>query len=164
MPAEIPFLTPDQRVEYLYERDYFPPGSLTEENRSQLEQINFHYFLGYARNYRMLVRRGLIPAKEKAPDDVFAVIEHDHRVSDLLYSGLRRAEWNLRRLAVEHYCQRFPSVKSFLKTEQYVETEEGSAHQLITSILHQILRHGEPYVVEHLRKKANEQGLARHKR
>ena len=49
-----PFLTVEQRVDYLYDRNYFERGSVTDEHTRRLSGLNFHYFLGYARNYRAL--------------------------------------------------------------------------------------------------------------
>lgn len=46
----IPCLTLEERVAYLYDREYFPTGAFTENHHEQLEHLNFHYFLGYAHN------------------------------------------------------------------------------------------------------------------
>ncbi|MFZ1411099.1 MAG: hypothetical protein WAS07_06565 [Micropruina sp.] len=78
-----PFLTVDQRVDYLYNRDYFERGSVTHEHAEQLSRLNFHYFLGYARNYRALVGRRQVQVSRKSPDDVFRVIDLDGKVSAL---------------------------------------------------------------------------------
>ena len=34
-----PFLTVDQRVDYLYERGYFEPGSVTEEHVHETSKV-----------------------------------------------------------------------------------------------------------------------------
>lgn len=38
-PHVRPFLTVDQRVDYLYERGYFEPGSVTEEHAERLSRL-----------------------------------------------------------------------------------------------------------------------------
>ena len=39
MSVHVPFLDLDGRVRYLYERDYFPDGTLTDAHRVQLVSI-----------------------------------------------------------------------------------------------------------------------------
>lgn len=163
MPAPTPFLDLDDRVRYLYERDYFPAGTLTDEHRARLEKLNFHYFLGYARNYRMLVGRGLIDRCQKDPDDVFELIEMDHKVAGLLYGGLRRAEWSLRSSVVEHYCDHFTAADSFLRPDQYLAVDQDSPQEMVERLLSQIIRYGEPYVDAHIKTAAEETGHQRPK-
>lgn len=76
----VPFLSLDERVEYLYDRGYFRVGSIQDKHRRRLEEINFHYFLGYARNFRYLVDKGSI-SSAKEPDLVFQLIDLDHTTS-----------------------------------------------------------------------------------
>lgn len=155
----LPFLDVEQRVEYLYARDYFNPGTLTDEDKRRLSRINFHYFLGYARNYRMLVGRNKI-LSDKSPSYVFSIIDKDHELSEYLYRGLRKAEWRLRATAVALYCEKFPSTRSFLKSDQFKtvsEIENGS--DVVASIVAQTLRYGEPYVKEHVEAKCETLGI-----
>lgn len=160
MPVEPPpFLGADERVEYLYRREYFEPGSISEAHRERLSQINFHYFLGYARNYRMLVGHGAVDTP-KVPGQVFSLMDKDHEVSELLYRGVRRAEWILRGKAVELYCKKYPSVGSFLRSTQFVTTSEAeNGDDLVSDIISQTLRYGEPYVKEHVDSKFKDLGL-----
>jgi hypothetical protein len=162
MPAP-PFLDLDGRVQYLYDRGYFDRGAITDEHRERLAHINFHYFLGYARNYRMLVGRGKVGNGERRPDQVFSLIERDHEVSELIYSGIRRAEWRLRNLVVKHYCEFFDSTGSFLNESQYVQTSENSASTLINQIVGQTLRYREPYVEDRVNRAAEAEGWIRHR-
>lgn len=111
----------------------------------------------------MLVGRGLIDRTEKSPDDVFTIIEQDHHVAGLLYNGVRRAEWALRRLAVERYCDQFEPTQTFLDPNRYSETYYGSSRRLVEQMLDQILRYGEPYVSSHIDTVSRETGLPRHK-
>lgn len=164
MSVHVPFLDLDGRVRYLYERDYFPDGTLTDAHRVQLEKLNFHYFLGYARNYRMLVGQGRVQRSEKNPDDVFALIERDHQVSRLLYGGLRQAEWLLRNLVVKRYCENFDSAGSFLREEQYLEVGNDSRGEMVREVLTHIVRYGEPYVDVQIAAAAQRAGETRPKR
>lgn len=159
-----PFLTVEDRVQYLYDRQYFVVGSVSEEHRARLAQTNFHYFLGYARNYRALVGRGQVHVAEKHPDDVFRIIDLDARVSALVHEGLRSAEWRLRSSAVEHYCAKFDATSSFLRPAQYKETRVGSRDQLVESLLMHIYRHDEPYVDECLREAARVKSITKPRR
>lgn len=161
MPAP-PFLDMDGRVQYLYDRDYFDRGSITEVHREKLSRLNFHYFLGYARNYRMLIGRGRVGSGSRQPDQVFSLIERDHEVSELIYSGMRRAEWGLRSLIVKHYCNLFDSSGSFLEESQYELTSEGSAGALINQIVGQTLRYREPYVEDRVNQAAKTLNCKRH--
>lgn len=158
-----PFLDIDGRVQYLYDRDYFDRGTITEEHRERLSRLNFHYFLGYARNYRMLISRGRVGSGSKQPDQVFSLIERDHEVSELIYSGMRRAEWQLRSLTVKHYCDLFDSRGSFLNGSQYELTSEGSAGALINQIVGQTLRYREPYVEDRVDQAAKDLNCKRHR-
>lgn len=158
-----PFLDIDGRVQYLYDRDYFDRGTITEDHRQRLSRLNFHYFLGYARNYRTLIGRGKVGSGSKQPDQVFSLIERDHEVSELIYSGMRRAEWRLRSLAVKHYCDLFDSRGSFLNESQYQLTSEGSAGALISQIVGQTLRYREPYVEDRVDQAAKALNCKRHR-
>ena len=157
----VPFLSLDQRIDYLYRRQYFPEGSLTQEAQERIGSFNFHYFLGYARNFRMLAdQNALETAKE--PQVLFELIDHDHRISGELFSAMRNMEWKLRASIVKHYCQKYSSVGSFLQTEQYLQMDaDFTPSDMVTSILKHILRYGEGYVVRHIDSKANELGTER---
>lgn len=155
-----PFLTLEQPVDYLYEREYFSRGTISEDHKQRLAHLNFHYFLGYARNYRALVGRGTIERSLKAPDDVLRVVDYDMRVSTALHSALRAVEWRLRATAVRHYCQKFDPAASFLSPRQFRETEPGSANLIVQNVLMHIFRHDEPYVKDRLREIAEVRGVA----
>lgn len=159
-----PFLTVEERVQYLYDREYFAPGTVGDDHRARLAETNFHHYLGYARNYRALVGRSQIQVAHKHPDDVFRVIDLDARVSALIHEGLRSAEWRLRASAVEHYCAKFPSTTSFLDASQYRAVDADSPHRLVENILLHIYRHDEPYVGECLRAAARSQGIPKPRR
>ncbi len=151
----------EERVGYLYERNYFPSGSLQDRHLNELARLNFHYFLGYARNYRVLIDQQHLPGPTKTPDDVFSLIRVDHQVAALLYSGLRRAEWLLRSYAVESYCRQFAAVGSFLQESQYVQTGAESRRQMIERIIDSILRYREPFVSDHIDAAAEDAGQPR---
>lgn len=147
-----PFLDVGERVQYLHDRGYFNKSAVTDSDRARLANINFHYFLGYARNYRALVGRKEIAVTEaqKRPEDVFKLIELDAEVSAVVHSALRSAEWRLRSLTVQHYCTKYEPHGTFLGVTQYRETGPGERERLIASVLTHIYRHDEPYVSETL--------------
>ena len=159
-----PFLTVEQRVDYLYDRNYFERSSIADQHAERLAGLNFHYFLGYARNYRALVGRGQISVSRRHPDDVFRVIDMDARVSGLVHEGLRAAEWRLRPAVVEHYCAKFDAANSYLQTSQYRPTDADSQTRLVENILLHIYRHDEPYVERHLQDAARSKSIARPRR
>lgn len=164
MPTPPPFLNLNERIEYLYRQEYFEKTSISDDDAARIDRLNFHYFLGYARNYRMLVGRGLVGASTKKISDVFAIIDQDHTVSEILYRGIRQAEWALRQAVVKHYCACFDSAGSFLDEAQYLETEVGSSARRVSSVLDQTLRYREPYVSQHVDETAKVLGLHRFKR
>lgn len=164
VPTPPPFLNLNERIEYLYRQEYFEKASISDDDAARIDQLNFHYFLGYARNYRMLVGRGLVGASTKKISDVFAIIDQDHTVSEILYRGIRQAEWALRQAVVKHYCACFDSAGSFLDEAQYLETEVGSSARRVSSVLDQTLRYREPYVSQHVDETAKVLGLHRFKR
>lgn len=164
MAAQVPFLTADQRVTYLYERGYFPAGSVRDEHRARLSTINFHYFLGYARNYRLIASMGSSLVSNSTPDDVFRIIDHEHEVAQLLYRGLRQAEWNLRALAVERFCTKFDACGTYLTQAQYLCTSAGSEDEMVRSIINSVLRHGEPFVEDHITERCQARGADRPKK
>lgn len=145
-----PFLSLEERVEYLYKKDYFARGSLAENDITRLESMNFHYFLGYARNFRELHFDGKLKGG-KTPDRVFRLIDVDARVSEILYSGVRNAEWLLRHYLVQEYCEKFDPFGSFLDFENYVELgDDYTNDHLARGLMNDILEYSEGYVVEQL--------------
>lgn len=159
-----PFLTVEERVQYLYDRGYFDPGTVSDEHRARLAEVNFHYFLGYARNYRALVGRKQVQVSARHPGDVFRVIDMDARVSALVHGGLRSAEWRLRSAAVERYCDKFDPANSFLRPTQYRATDPESPDRMVESVLLHIYRHDEPYVDECLREASRVKGMNKPRR
>ena len=113
------FLPLEERVNYLYKKDYFARDSFTEQEITRLETVNFHYFLGYARNCRELHFTGRLKG-EKTPDRVFRLIDVDAKVSEALYTGIRNAEWLLRHYLVQAYCEKFDARGSFLDYKNYL--------------------------------------------
>ncbi|MDO4631133.1 MAG: hypothetical protein Q4A82_02440 [Corynebacterium sp.] len=120
MQNRLPFLTLEERVDYLYRKRYFSRDSLSANDKARLNSMNFHYFLGYARNFRELYFEGKLTG-EKSPSRVFRLIDTDAQVSEILYSGIRNAEWLLRHFLVQEYCQKFDPHGSFLDPQNYLE-------------------------------------------
>lgn len=98
----------------------------------------------------MLVDQGLLTA-QKNVEELFRVIELDHQVSHKLYGGIRAAEWNLRASIVQHYCQKYSSVGSFLREEQFLNVDpEFTPKDMQITIVNHALRYQENYVREHV--------------
>lgn len=145
-----PFLTLDRQVDYLYRKDYFAPNSFLAEDIARLKSMNFYYFLGYARNFRELYFQRKLTG-EKTPSRVFKLIDVDAEVSEVLYSGIRNAEWLLRHFLVQEYCSKFDPCGSFLEFENYLDLGGDYANDhLAQGLMNDILGYGETYVVEQL--------------
>lgn len=142
-----PFLTLDQRVEYLHDKNYLFGSAPSEHARERLGSVNFHYFLGYARNYRLLGSLGRVPTGHTL-DSMFAVIDADCHLAVAIFRGLRKLEWRLRALYVEHHCSVFPPNACYLDPGHYQVFKPGLP-PLPEILENHIRRSREPYVVEH---------------
>lgn len=144
------FRTLEERVDYLYKKDYFARDSFTKCDIDRLKSMNFHYFLGYARNFRELHFDGKLSG-QKTPDRVFRLIDTDARVSEALYSGIRNAEWLLRHYLVQEYCKKLDPCDSFLDFENYLNLGgDYTNDHLARGLMNDILEYSETYVVEQL--------------
>lgn len=145
-----PFLAIEERVNYLYKKDYFARDSFTDSDIARLESMNFHYFLGYARNFRELHFDGKLKG-QKIPARVFNIIDVDAKVSEAIYSGIRNAEWLLRHYLVQEYCQKFDPRGSFLDFNNYLDLGgDYTNDHLARGLMNDILEYSETYVVEQL--------------
>lgn len=150
MTDKRPFLSIEERVEYLYHKQYFTRGSFTEDEVERLSLMNFHYFLGYAKNFRELYFSGKI-SSDKAPSSIFKIIDIDAQISELLYSGIRKSEWLLRHFLVQQYCTKFDPRGALLRADNLADFNEPYTNEhLITGLLNDILGYGESYVVTHI--------------
>lgn len=77
----IPFLSIEERIEYLYRKAYLPRDTITDEDAEVIASYNFHYFLGYARNFRMLMANQDISTSSPVTD-LLGIIEQDHAISE----------------------------------------------------------------------------------
>ena len=98
VPPHLPNDT--QRREYLRNKGYFDETLLSDELVAQLSHLNFHHFLGYARNYAMLHNLGIFKGN-RDPQHVFDLISLDQKVATLLFAWIRRAELGLRNRTVD---------------------------------------------------------------
>lgn len=145
MSEDRPYLTPDQRAEYLVRRGYIEQGDLTDEARSFLAVTNFHYFLGYARNFRKLRREGAIEGDDRI-DRVIRMVELDHAVSGRLFRALRTVEWRLRSVLVDRHCQLFPPKGCFLDPDHFT-VMDPDVKPVNLILREQIARSREPFVL-----------------
>ncbi|APT93804.1 hypothetical protein CPHO_11215 [Corynebacterium phocae] len=131
---------------------------LTNTERDWLETINFHYFLGYARNLRQLRREGVVDV-DPTIGTLRSLIADEEELAAFLTPWLRRAEWYLRTLTVKHFCSAPGHGEGYLDTSRWTSLRQGDRPQLQTKILDGIQRHGEPYVAKHLTEAASRMGL-----
>ena len=140
-----PILSLDDRIQYLEDKKYFPCGSISPENCRRLDTLNFHYFLGYARNYYKISRHTDLVSSPSI-DDVFEIIDSDHKMSTYLYSGLRNAEVYLRASFVKNFCQYYNPV-DYLDLDCYTNMGGNRTPEaLVNDMMHHVLRYREPYV------------------
>lgn len=143
----IPYLDFPQRVRYLIEREYFDEVALARDEQAFLESINFHYFLGYARNFRKM-RPEVKGFSSASISELIEVVRLDQELSCLLFEGLRMLEWRLRAAFVDSYCATHESVNSYHVASTYARDElDQPIHE---AVLRQVIRSKEPYIVEHI--------------
>lgn len=133
-------------MRYLVDHGYVDGSTITDAHRSRLAALNFHYFLGYAGNYRALADRGRIglPAKDAA--DLFRLIDLDARLAGMVHDRLRAVEWRLRAMVVDLYCGKYGPT-GFLDEGRYLRvSQDEPARAMVATILRDIYRHDEPYV------------------
>jgi len=144
MADERPYLTPQKRVDYLVERGYIEDDTLSTAAEAFLAQTNFHYFLGYARNFRKLRREGEISGDVRI-DRVIEMVKIDHEVSTRLFTALRTLEWRLRAALVDRHCELYAARACFLHPGHY-RVMDPQARPVNQVVREQILRSREPFV------------------
>jgi len=139
-------LTLDGRVDYLIEKGYAIDGAVSDGVRRLLASMNFHYFLGYARNFRALVNGGKISG-DTSLDRLLTVIRLDREFSAALFAGIADLEWLLRSALVEAHCDMHPPRACYLNEDHYrvLNIDGPPTHVMVRD---QTLRSREPYVVE----------------
>lgn len=139
-----------KQKEYLVDKRYFPQGiTLSDDDRDMLACSNFHYLLGYFRNYNKYKNEGLLPEN---PDisDVLDIVRMDVAVSSLLYGYVRQSEQAIRAAWVKAFCsKRHPS--DYLNPDAYLcMNQDRPVDTLIKDMMRHILRYREPYVRERI--------------
>ena len=67
----------EDQKEYLVAKRYFPQGiTLSDDDRDMLACSNFHYLLGYFRNYNKYKSEGLLP-ENPGISDVLDIVRMD---------------------------------------------------------------------------------------
>ena len=106
MPKESCVFLPsiEDQKEYLVAKRYFPQGTtLSDDDRDMLACSNFHYLLGYFRNYNKYKSEGLLP-ENPGISDVLDIVRMDVEVSSLLYGYMRQSEQAIRATWVDVFC------------------------------------------------------------
>lgn len=147
MPSPLPFLTLPERVEYLRQKGYLFGSNPTQAAQDRLATLNFHYFLGYARNYRQLASRGVV-STDDVLGSVLDLIDCDRHLSVAVFHALRKLEWKLRALLVEHHCGMFPATGCYLEEAHY-KSFNPELPDLHLSLARHIERSREPFILDH---------------
>lgn len=122
----------EERLEYMVSKRYFSEKPvLASGDSDMLEYTNFHYLLGYCRNYHKLKKKGAIPGNP-ALSEVLDIVRMDTQVSSLIYNYLRQAEQALRTAWVHVFCdERSPF--EYLNPDAYYSTNQnktgGNTHR-----------------------------------
>lgn len=154
-----PFLTTDGKIEYLEERHYFPRSSITEDDVARLATVNFHFFIGYARNFRYLHDNGAITV-QKSPSEVFRIMDADSQMSPYIFSGIRTVEFQLRHHFVNALCKSSCPYDDYLEPSNYLLLDSNyTPEDLIEGMLRDILNYREAYVVNHIERQCRIIGL-----
>ncbi|MGX6967703.1 Abi family protein [Corynebacterium sp. c7Ub_26] len=155
VPPHLPNDT--QRREYLRNKGYFDETLLSDELVAQLSHLNFHYFLGYARNYAMLHNLGIFKGN-RDPQHVFDLISLDQKVATLLFAWIRRAELGLRNRTVDFFCENSSPTRYLDEKCLRRLSKEEDERQFVGGMLREIFRYGEDYVKDAITKRADELG------
>lgn len=153
--AKIPFLDPEKQEAFLRDHGMTNGAPLSHEDRQWLTTANFHFVMGYARHYRNLHNAGLIPHEKKFAD-IRGLIQDESDLACFLTPWIRKAEWNLRALTTKIYCSTQGHGEGFLDSSHW---SVRNPRKLQISMCRDILRHGEPYVDDTIKKRAQDRGI-----
>lgn len=140
-----PYLDVEGRVAYLVSHGYIEDDALSDAATSFLGRTNFHYFLGYARNFRKLRREGRLEGDLRL-DRAIEMVRLDHQVSDRLFQALRALEWRLRAALVDAHCKLYPATSCFLDASHYL-VRSREDRPVEEGIQEHIARSREPFVL-----------------
>ena len=140
--------SPEEQKEYLIAKGYFPQGTtLSDGDRDVLARSNFHYLLGYFRNYNKYKNEGFLPEQPNI-SDVLDIVRMDVEVSSLLYKYMRQSEQAIRAAWVHVFCTH-RSPNEYLNPDAYICMDRKKpVDTLIKDMMRHILRYREPYVRE----------------
>lgn len=146
--TKIPYLSVEKRAQYLLDKGYTQEPQVSDLVREHLKSNNFHHFLGYARNYGSLIAKGRI-AGEISLDKLVHIINADKAISVILFEAFQTLEHQLRAQLVEAHCTLYSPTGCFLQSSHFIQTsiDRDTAE---VSLINQILRMKEPYVVDRL--------------
>lgn len=154
-----PYLSIDEKLKYLDERHYFPLGTITDADKARLDAINFHYFIGYARNFRYLHDNNAIHVPKTA-SEVFNIMDRDAEMSAYIFSGVRAVEFRLRHHFVDALSSSACPYDDYLNPTNYQSFDRDYTPQrLVDGLLRDILNYREAYVVNHLKHRCSSTGL-----
>ncbi len=131
----------EDQKEYLVAKRYFPQGTtLSDDDRDMLACSNFHYLLGYFRNYNKYKSEGLLP-ENSGISDVLNLVRMDVKVSSLLYGYMRQSEQAIRAAWVDVFCT-YRSPHEYLNPNAYIcMNQDRPVDALIKDMMRHILRY-----------------------
>lgn len=140
----------DDQRKYLIAKGYFPQGTtLSDDDRDMLACSNFHYLLGYFRNYNKYKNKGFLPEQPNI-SDVLDIVRMDVKVSSLMYEYMRQSEQAIRAAWVHVFCTH-RSPNEYLNPDAYICMDRKKpVDTLIKDMMRHILRYREPYVRERI--------------
>lgn len=113
--------------------------------------------MGYARHYRDLVDEGYVKGPKRF-GEIRAITDSEAALATFLTPWMRKAEWHLRAVTVKHFCRFQRAGGGYLDPTNW-STSTPKSERLQITMLNDILRHGEPYTADAIRKAANDQGV-----
>lgn len=156
--TRVPPLPIESRAQYLVNKGYTRGGDVGPAVREFLPHVNFHHFLGYARNYGKLTSEGRI-SLDTSLDAVVKIIETDRQVASLLFQACQSYEHQLRALLVDAHLQLFDAYGCFFEDSHYL-VRRANGRSPAAEVVKQTLRMKEPFVVDRLESYMKEHGLS----
>ncbi|OFQ61159.1 hypothetical protein HMPREF2928_01165 [Rothia sp. HMSC072B04] len=135
----------EEKMEYMISKGYFQQiPNLNEKDLEMFESTNFHYLLGYIRQYNRLIEFGEISGPFNL-SEVLDIVRMDTRVTSLLQGYIREGEQAIRSAWVKAFCSECK--KYGREYSEYLNPNSYSSNPKITKVMmSHILRYREPYV------------------
>lgn len=149
------FLEYEEKIQYLIERKYANNiDDFNDSNVKNIKNMNFHYFLNYAHNYKTFIKDNSNVEEENHIDNINKIIFLDHKLALLLYEGIRKVEWYLRAVLVTVYSKEYNVSGCFIPDTQFKKV--NNLCPIEEKICEQIFRSSESFISNTIAQKAKE--------